>query len=113
MTRKKTINNSKSSNGKSAEVTHPGKQLQQFIVQQGLYQMEAARYIGMTPSNLNDIVRGIRSVTADIALRLGKAFSTDPLYWLELQMHYDLARAKKDDRTIRKLSNVVVFKSRK
>jgi addiction module HigA family antidote len=109
MTRKKTLSKVKKASP-STPAEHPGLLLQQFIMQQGIYQMEAAKYIAMTPSNLNDIVRGIRSITPDIALRLGKAFNTDPLYWLTLQLNYDLARTKLNHRTIKKMGKVIVFK---
>ena len=34
-------------------------------------------------------------MTAELALRLGKAFGHTPQYWLNLQDAYDLARAQR------------------
>ncbi len=43
------------------------------------------------PSNrLSEIVRKRRSVTAGTALRLGRYFGTDALFWINLQVAYDL-----------------------
>lgn len=43
---------------------------------------------------INEIVQGKRSITADTALRLGKFFSMEPQFWMNLQSHYDLEIAK-------------------
>lgn len=39
-------------------------------------------------------MQGKRSITADTALRLGKFFSMEPQFWMNLQSHYDLEIAK-------------------
>ena len=44
----------------------------------------------MPPRRINEIVKGLRAITADTALRLGKYFGTTPEFWLNLQTHYDL-----------------------
>jgi addiction module HigA family antidote len=41
---------------------------------------------------INEIVHGIRSITADTALRLGRYFGVSPQFWLNLQAHFDLER---------------------
>ena len=38
-------------------------------------------------------MNGERSISAQMAIRLGQAFGTTPQYWLNLQMIYDLKRA--------------------
>ncbi len=37
-------------------------------------------------------MNGERSISAQMAIRLGQAFGTTPEYWLNLQMIYDLKR---------------------
>ena len=48
----------------------------------------------VAPRRINEIVLGRRSVTADTALRIGKALGTTPEFWLNLQGAYDLDRAR-------------------
>ena len=45
-------------------------------------------------SSINEIVLERRSVTADTALRIGKALGTTPEFWLNLQGAYDLDHAR-------------------
>ena len=40
------------------------------------------------------ITRGERSVTASVALRLGRYFATSPQFWLNLQALYELQLAE-------------------
>jgi addiction module HigA family antidote len=46
------------------------------------------------PRRINEIVQGKRSITADTALRLGRFFSMEAQFWMNLQSHYDLEVAK-------------------
>ena len=39
-------------------------------------------------------MNGERSISAQMAIRLSQAFGTTPQYWLNLQMIYDLKRAR-------------------
>jgi antitoxin HigA-1 len=40
---------------------------------------------------VSHVVTGARPITADLALRFGKALGQSPEYWLNLQAAYDLA----------------------
>ena len=55
-------------------------------------QYRLAKDIGVPPRRINEIVKGLRAITADTALRLGRYFGTTPEFWLNLQTHYDLER---------------------
>ena len=73
---------------------HPGEVLdQEFLQQLGLSQNALARAIGVPPRRINEIVLGKRGVTADTALRLGRAFSTSAEFWMNLQASFDLEEA--------------------
>lgn len=50
--------------------------------------------IRVPPSRINDVVRGRRAVTADMALRLGRFFGTSARFCLALQNAYDLDEAR-------------------
>ncbi len=46
------------------------------------------------PRRINEIVHGLRSVTADTDLRLSKALGTSEGFWLGMQADYDLEKQK-------------------
>ena len=57
-------------------------------------QYRLAKSIRVPARRINEIVQGKRSITADTALRLGKFFSMEAQFWMNLQSHYDLEVAK-------------------
>lgn len=70
---------------------HPGEVLlEEFLRPMGLSQYRVAQDIGVPPRRINEIVQGMRAVTADTALRLSRYFSTSECFWLNLQNRYDL-----------------------
>lgn len=46
--------------------------------------------LGIPESRVSEIVRGVRGVTADTALRLARYFGTSHELWLNLQDRYDI-----------------------
>lgn len=87
------------------EPIHPGEHLAEILEELGISQYRLAKAIDTPPRRINEIVHGKRSITADTALRIGKALGTTPEYWLNLQRMYDLdtARAATDVRAIEPL----------
>ncbi len=70
---------------------HPGEiLLEDFIKGFEITQHKLAVSIGVPPRRINEIVHGKRGITADTALRLGKYFGVEPMFWLGLQTQYDL-----------------------
>lgn len=61
----------------------------------GLSVTEAAKVLGVSRQALNNLVNGKAGVSAEMALRLSKAFGGDPKFWLRLQMNYDLDRIQR------------------
>lgn len=84
---------------------HPGEHLAEILEELEITQYRLARTVGVPPRRINEIVHGRRSVTADTALRLGKALGMTPEFWLNLQRMYDLevARATTDLSSIQPL----------
>src|SRR2546425_11468107 len=73
-----------------ANVT-PGEILQEeFLKPMAITQYRLAKDIGVPPRRINEIVKGLRAITADTALRLGRYFAMSPEFWLNLQTHYEL-----------------------
>jgi addiction module HigA family antidote len=76
----------------------PGEILaEEFMKPNGLSQNRLARDIDVNPARVNDIVHGRSAITALIALRLAKYFTTAPELWMNLQANYDLRRARASD----------------
>lgn len=59
----------------------------------GLTITGAADILGVTRQTLNNLVNGKSGISADMAIRLDKAFGGGAETWLRLQMAYDLAQA--------------------
>lgn len=78
----------------NTEPIHPGEHLAEFLDELGISQYRLAAAIHVPPRRINEIVHGRRSVTADTALRIGKALGTTPEFWLNLQRMYDLDAAR-------------------
>jgi addiction module HigA family antidote len=75
---------------------HPGEMLrEEFLVPGKITQRAFAKRVGWTTARLNELIRGKRNVTADAALDLAAALGTTPELWLNLQMQFDLHRAKR------------------
>ena len=74
---------------------HPGEILrEEYMLPLGLSSTALAKALGLTPSRVNDIVREIRGVSGDTALRLAQYFETDAQSWMNLQAKYDLRKAE-------------------
>jgi len=70
---------------------HPGEiLLEEFLKPLGLSQYRLARDISVPPRRINEIVHGVRAITADTALRLGRYFRISGQFWLNLQSRHDL-----------------------
>src|SRR5258706_4909240 len=71
--------------------THPGGIIRRHYLEPLSLKISAvAKILGVSRKTLSVIVNGRGSVTADMALRLSKAFGTKPELWLHLQQNYDL-----------------------
>lgn len=74
---------------------HPGEiLLEEYLIPLKISQNKLGRDLGVPAQRINEIVRGLRAITLDTALRLAKYFQTTPQFWLNLQLHYDLEMAK-------------------
>ena len=73
---------------------HPGEHLAEILAELDISQYRLATTIGVSPRRINEIVHGNRAISADSALRIGKALRMTPDFWLNLQKMYDLERAQ-------------------
>jgi len=81
---------------------HPGRTVRHDCLEPlGLSVTEGARILGVTRQALNNVVNGKSGVSAEMAIRLSKAFGSTPDTWLRMQVAYDLAQAMKDESKIK------------
>lgn len=74
---------------------HPGEiLLEEFLTPMGVSQSRLALAIRVPLQRVHDLVHGRRAVSLDTAARLGRFFDTSPEFWLNLQTHYDLEKAR-------------------
>lgn len=81
---------------------HPGRVVRQECIEAlGLTVTEAAKRLGVTRQALNNLVNGKSGISAEMAVRLSKAFGSSPEVWLGMQMEYDLAQVEKEAHNIK------------
>jgi addiction module HigA family antidote len=74
---------------------HPGKIVKHDCIEAlGLTISEAATVLGVARPTLSRVINGRAGVSAEMAIRLSKAFGSRPETWLRMQLAFDLARAK-------------------
>jgi antitoxin HigA-1 len=80
---------------------HPGEMLREdFLPDCGLTVSGLASANGVSRQSVNELLRGRRAVSPEMALRLGKLFGNSPKFWLNAQRAVDLwdaAQATKDN----------------
>lgn len=78
----------------SKEIIHPGEFLADELMEIGITAAELSRQIDVPPNRISQIIRGLRDITANTALRLGQFFGTGPELWMNLQKSYELDKAR-------------------
>ncbi len=75
--------------------THPGEMLrEEFLMPMNISQRDLPGAIHIPYRRVNEIVNGRRGITPGIALRLAKFFGVSEDFWLNLQVRWDLYRAR-------------------
>lgn len=80
------------------EIKLPGTFLKQYLKTLKIPQKAFAEYIHLNPSNLSKLINGERPINYELAIILGKIFSTDPMLWIEIQAKNELNRIRKTKR---------------
>jgi len=87
--------------------THPGEVLADELKARKIKQSDFAKNTGIALTIINEIIKGKRSITADIALILEKVLEIEAQYWLNLQSNYELDKARIKQKNIQKLSEII------
>lgn len=77
------------------EPTHPGEMLfEEFLTPMGITQRELSKEIHVPCQRINEIVNKRRGMTPSTAIRLSKFFGVSEDFWMNLQLRWDLYKAK-------------------
>jgi addiction module HigA family antidote len=80
---------------KRLPLLHPGKILrEEYLVPFNIRPTALAKHLHLSPTQIRHILQGNQPITANIALRLARFFNTSEMFWLNLQMRYDLESEK-------------------
>ena len=80
------------------EPTHPGEMLlEEFLIPMGITQKELAKAIHVPYQRVNEIINKKRGITPSTALRLAKFLGMTEDFWMNIQLRWDLYKAKRTE----------------
>ena len=65
--------------------------MQDELEEIGMSQSALAEHIGVLPKTINEICRGKRGISVEMAWKLSKALGASPNFWLNLQNNWELS----------------------
>ncbi|HEY2866729.1 MAG TPA: HigA family addiction module antitoxin [Pyrinomonadaceae bacterium] len=75
---------------------HPGLVLADELEERNISQTFLAEHIGVLPKTINEICRGKRGISAEMAWKLSRSLGASPNFWLNLQGNWELSEVKKE-----------------
>ena len=73
---------------------HPGVILKEMYLKPiSVNITQLAENLGVARKTVSELINGHMGVSAEMAIRLAKAFDTTPELWLNMQLNYDLWQA--------------------
>jgi len=92
------------------KATHPGLLIKDELdVRDEINQRELAKKMGVKASFLNEIIKGKRPVTADIAVVLESILEISADYWMRFQSQYEIDKARIKKKTVKRIKNVEIW----
>ncbi|NDV59641.1 HigA family addiction module antitoxin [Bacteroides sp. 519] len=88
------------------EPTHPGEILKDEIDYRGITQRELASKIGISYTQLNEILNCKRPINTEVALMVEAALGLDPEALINMQTRYNMQMARKDTTLSQKLEKI-------
>lgn len=89
---------------------HPGEIIKDELDAREMKQKELASLMSMPTSVLNDIIKGRRAVTPEVAVLLQEILGIDASYWLSLQNQYDIDQANINKKIVERKKNIEIWK---
>lgn len=92
------------------EATHPGTLIKDELeVRDDIKQKDLAELLGVKASFLNEIIKGKRPITADLAILLEKTLEIPADYWMKFQSQYEIDCARIKDKNINKIKLIELW----
>jgi len=92
------------------EATHPGILIKDELdARTDINQKELAKRMGVKASFLNEIIKGKRPLTADIAILLEKILEIPAAYWMKFQSQYEIDKARQKEKSLRRIKNIELW----
>ena len=89
-----------------AYLTHPGEVIKDEIESRGISQRKLAKEIGVSYSQLNEVLNGKRPVNTEFALLIESALDIPSAPLLTLQTRYDLLSVKRNKSFLARLNGI-------
>jgi addiction module HigA family antidote len=81
---------------------HPGRIVRHDCLEAlDLSVTKAARILGVSRQALDSVLNERAGISPEMAIRLSKAFGSTAETWLQMQLNYDLAQARKTEGKIK------------
>lgn len=91
------------------EATHVGEVLKDELTARSMKQSELSELTGIQKPILNDIIKGKRSLTPEMALLLENALGVPAAFLLSIQTQYELDCAKLSDRVVQQKTMLEIW----
>lgn len=88
------------------EPTHPGELIKDELETDGISQARLAESIGVSPSLLNEVIKGKRAVNTEMALLIEAAINIPADLLLNLQGAYNMQKVKSDSSFMKRLAAI-------
>ena len=88
---------------------HPGEIIKDELEAIDMTQKELAILLGVKSSYINEIIKGKRSITAEIAVLLEKVFKIPAIHWMSYQSQYDIDLQRIKERNIKRASLIPLW----
>ena len=88
------------------EPTHPGEVIKDEIEYRGISQRALAAQIGVSYTQLNEVLNGKRSLNTEMALLISAALDIDAEPLLSMQTRYDMITARRNSDFLRRLKSI-------
>lgn len=82
------------------ETTHVGEVIKDELSARDMKQSELSELTGIQKPILNDVIKGKRSLTPEMALLLENALGVSAIYLMNIQTQYELDCAKQSERVV-------------
>lgn len=86
--------------------THPGEIIKDEIEYRGISQRMLAAEIGVSHTQLNEVLNGKRPLNTEMAILIATALDVDAEPLLALQTRYDMITTKRNQSFMRRLTSV-------